>query len=411
MDLEERLLKAGLLRENGDGRNQQPSREKGPPIASLIDGNWVKTAHGRCFVAERDYALEERHGSQQLSRALGMGDGTWGPFVIGSDDDRFDLERALFIDTETTGLGRGGGTYVFLVGLGFFHKGRFRLRQYFMPDYGEEGALLQLLAGHLSGHHGLVSFNGRSFDWPLIRTRYILSRGKLDFDDTPHLDLLILARRLWRRALPSCALSYLETTVLDVERERIDVPGYEIPQIYSDYIEFGSTRRLANVFYHNRIDVLSMVALAARIGSTLDTPFERDDDPYRDFFALGRAYEAIDKTETAIRAYQRARREGERQTRDAACKHLSFLLKRLERYEEASQIWWEQLDGSKVYPYVELAKQLEHRKHDYTEAKRMTLEAIACADPRDEKLLEALKHRLERLQRRLGRAGARKQGE
>ncbi|MFO7916915.1 MAG: ribonuclease H-like domain-containing protein [Anaerolineae bacterium] len=403
MDIKERLQKAGLLKaEEGDRDGPSPRKER-PTLASLTDGHWIQTAQGRCLVVEREYSLEERHGSPQLLHALGISDDTWTPFIIGEKDDNFDLQKALFIDTETTGLDRGGGTYVFLVGLGFFQEDRFRLLQYFMPDYGEEGALLHLLAEHLVDHQGLVSFNGRSFDWPLLRTRYILSQGKLAFDDTPHLDLLLLARRLWRRILPSCALSCLESTVLDVEREGTDVPGYEIPQIYTDYVEWGCTKRLANVFYHNRIDVLSMVALAARIGATLEAPFTRDDDPYCDFLALGRAYEAMGETDRAIRAYQRARQQGERQTRDAACKRLSFLLKRLGRYEKAAQIWQELLDGNKIYPYIELAKQLEHRDRDYIGAKRMTLEAMACADPKDKEVLQALEHRLERLQRRLNK--------
>lgn len=401
MDIKERLHKAGLLKEEKTDHDEVSTRKKGPPLTSLIDGRWVHTAQGRCFVVGKEYTLEKRHGSQQLVRALEIAGDTWAPFVIGATDDDFDLQRALFIDTETTGLDRGGGTYVFLVGLGFFQKERFHLLQYFMPDYGEEGAMLHLLAKHLAGHQGLVSFNGRSFDWPLLRTRYVLSQGEISFDDTPHLDLLLLARRLWRRVLPSRALSCLEHTVLDVEREDMDVPGYEIPQIYSDYVEWGCTKRLANVFYHNRVDLLSMVALAARIGVILEAPFRREDDPYCDFLALGRAYEAIERTDRAIRAYQSARREGERQTQEEACKRLSFLLKRLGQHEKAAQIWRELLDGSKVYPYIELAKQMEHRECDYAGAKRMTLEAIACADPTDKELLRALEHRLKRLQRRL----------
>lgn len=403
MDIKERLQRAGLLGDEEGGQDREAPRKKEATLNSLIDGHWMQIPQGRCFVVEQNYSLEKWHGSQQLLHALSISGDTWTPFIIGARDDRFDLKKALFIDTETTGLGRGGGTYVFLVGLGFFQEDRFHLLQYFMPDYGEEGALLHLLADHLAGHHGLVSFNGRSFDWPLLRTRYILSQGELAFDDTPHLDLLLLARRLWRYALPSCALSYLENTVLDVERQGMDVPGYEIPQIYTDYVEWGATKRLANVFYHNRIDVLSMVALASRIGTTLEAPFGRNDDPYCDFLALGRAYEAVQETERAIRAYQRARQEGGQETREAACKHLSFLLKRLGRHEKAAQIWRELLDGNKVYPYIELAKQLEHRERDYAGARYMTLEAMACANPKDRELLEALEHRLERLQRRLNK--------
>ena len=131
-----------------------------------------------------------------------------------------DYGRAVFLDIETTGLSQSSGTYAFLVGIGYFEADRFTVRQYFMPDYGDEHAMLELLASDLSGRQGLVSFNGRCFDWPILATRYTLARQNIPAIDTPHLDLLAVARRLWARLLSSCALSSLEKTVLEIQPHR-----------------------------------------------------------------------------------------------------------------------------------------------------------------------------------------------
>jgi len=422
MDTRERLLRAGIWREAvPDSLRPSPYAHE-PPLDALVDGEWVHSSGARCFVVEHIYSLDHAHGSLHLSALCDVPPKEWSPFVEAADDEQpscrsvgicdrvltaFDPRRAVFLDTETTGLGRGAGTYAFLVGLGFFEGGRFRLRQYFMPDYADEEALLDLVAGDLADHDGMVSFNGRSFDWPLLETRYILSRREPPGDGSRHLDLLHLSRRLWRRVLPSCALGALERSVLGVERGGDDVPSYLIPQLYHDYVRWGRARPMVGVLYHNAVDVLSMVTLAARIGGILHASYTLDDAPYRDDVALGRLYERVGRVQDALRAYQAAM-DGDRE-RALACRHLSFLLKRMGRYDEAMEIWRGQLGGEDVYPYVELAKQLEHRLHDYDEARRVVEQAIVWVRTQDtgrnalatQGLLADLKHRLVRVERRL----------
>jgi hypothetical protein len=410
MDIRERLLRAGIWREAVPDSLRPPPYAHEPPLDALVDGEWVHSSGARCFVVEHTYSLDHAHGSSPLSALCDVPPREWSPFVEAADDEQpFDPRRAVFLDTETTGLGRGAGTYAFLVGLGFFEGERFRLRQYFMPDYADEEALLDLVASDLAAHDGMVSFNGRSFDWPLMETRYILSRREPPGDGSRHLDLLHLSRRLWRRVLPSCALGALERSVLGVERRGDDVPSYLIPQLYHDYVRWGRARPMVSVLYHNAVDVLSMVTLAARIGGILHASYTLDDAPYRDYVALGRLYERVGRVQDALSAYQAA---GDSDRESAlACRHLSFLLKRMGRYKEAMEIWRGQLGGEDVYPYVELAKQLEHRLHNYAEARRVVEQAIVWVRTQDTQmnafatqgLLADLKHRLARVERRLFR--------
>jgi len=252
-----------------------------------------------------------------------------------------------------------------------------------------------------------VSFNGRCFDWPIIETRYVLARRAVPFDGAPHLDLLSLARRLWQRTLPSCALSALEASILGIRRSEDDVPGYLIPQLYQDYVRWGRTRPMVRVFYHNLMDILAMVALAARMGQILHAPLSPEAGRCCDYLSMGALLEHTDRLPEAIEVYQMAARLDQPIAAEAS-KRLSFLLKRLGRYEEAMALWAQQLGGPEIYPYVELAKQFEHRLRDYASARRVVQQALASSgdqtplNPQERRCLVAeLEHRLARLERRL----------
>ncbi|MBC7315434.1 MAG: ribonuclease H-like domain-containing protein, partial [Chloroflexi bacterium] len=218
------------------------------------------------------------------------------------------------------------------------------------------------------------------------------------------IDLLLPARRLWRSKLPSCALSALEREVLGVMRTEEDVPGYLIPELYQDYVSRGRTRPMASVFYHNATDLLSLVTLAARIGHLVVQPTESQGC---DFISLGRAYASQGHHERALEAFRRAANSTDRHEAARGRRELGLLLKRLGRFDEAMAIWWAELEGNDVYPYIELAKQFEHRIKDPATARQLVLRAIerlkwgeiACADP--DRILQDLSYRLMRLERRL----------
>lgn len=411
MDLRERLLRVGSSRPDVS-EPDRPAHDA--PLEALLDGYWAHVAGARCFIVEHSYPLAHIHGGQAFDQACIAPSEAWSPFLGEEACARFDARRAALLDIETTGLSRGAGTFAFMVGIGLFDADRLTVRQYFAPDYGDENALLDLLARDLELSACLVTFNGRSFDWPILETRYALARRAPPIDeDAPHLDLLAVARALWRRQLTSCALGALELHALGIRRELQDTPGYLIPQIYQDYLRWGDTLPLIGVFYHNQMDILAMASLMARAGRILSAPFERQDDPLCDYLALGALYERRGRTEEAMQAYRlAASRASNPDDVSLACQRLAALLKRHGDYPGAVEIWRAQTGGAAVYPYIELAKHLEHRARDYAEARRTILDAMVWLQEHDRVLQRAefrrikgdLERRLARVERRLAQS-------
>jgi len=244
------------------------TRQAPAALAGLVEASERETEHGSFLQVERRIPLTARHGGVVLGSALdhdiALRAHERGPCRRTSLDPR----DAVFIDTETTGLAGGTGTVAFLVGAGWVEGDTFLVRQYFMRDYPDEGALLAALAADL-GDRPLVSFNGRSFDWPLLTTRWQMHRSKQP--RRAHLDLLPSARRLWSSTLHSHSLAVLERHVLHLERGE-DLPGYLIPSAWFDFLRSGWGGTIAQAFRHNEIDVVSMLALFARVGTILQDP-------------------------------------------------------------------------------------------------------------------------------------------
>lgn len=177
----------------------------------------------------------------------------------------------LFLDTETTGLAGGSGTYAFLVGLAYFEQGHLHLEQLIMREHCEERAMLSHLVERLEWADCLVTFNGKTFDVPLLQTRLMMNRLRFDLEDYPHLDLLPISRRLWSTALENCKLETLEEQILGLPRHG-DVPGWMVPQIFFRFLQSGDARGLGQVAEHNRRDILSMVGLLAGLWGYVEQP-------------------------------------------------------------------------------------------------------------------------------------------
>ena len=177
----------------------------------------------------------------------------------GNDSSPPDVRRMVFWDTETTGLG-GPGTYVFLVGLGYLEDDAFVVRQHFIRSPDEEPAMLRKIAAALPQWPTMTTFNGVSFDLPLLRSRMRANDIKLDVRNVLHCDLLYGARRLWRRELPNCRLQTLEKHILEFARQG-DVPSSEVPGLYLDYLKTGDLASLDAVFHHNVLDIISLAGL------------------------------------------------------------------------------------------------------------------------------------------------------
>jgi uncharacterized protein YprB with RNaseH-like and TPR domain len=406
-DLRDRLQRLGLHRGTRDLKPQP--RRRGQRIEELLPGEVTATEHGSFFLYRESYRPDYRHGHHGLADLLAH------PAAVPArlaHDDRLagiDFRRMAFVDTETTGLAGGTGTYAFLIGVGVFESEQFTIHQFFMRDYDEEPAQLQALGELLDGLEAVVSFNGKSFDMPLLETRFIMNRQPPRLNAAPHLDLLPAARRFWKYRLESCALSALETEVLGVSRTQADVPGWLIPSLYVDYARSGDAREMPRIFYHNGQDILSLVTLAARMCDLLVTSPPWDEHmPGDDLYGLGRMFYELGEAERAEAAYAQAtqscRSPG---VQEMAMRDLAALLKRQERREEAL-VWWQRLaEGhGAVYACEELAKHFEWQDADLPQAITWTQRALALVTawppgPKRREAVADLEHRLARLQHKL----------
>ncbi len=204
-------------------------------IENVVQGYDLNTAFGINFIAEQIFPDNHQQGKVALNADVSPNIlAQWAkiPKIFTNG-----LSRLAFIDTETSGLSGGTGTFVFLVGIGFRIEKGFKLMQIFMRDPGQESALLAAIAQLLDPFDAIVTFNGRAFDIPLLNTRHLLNGFTSPFSDLYHIDLLPLARRLWRNRLPSRALASLENEILGMQRTRDEVPGWMIPGIYFDYFK------------------------------------------------------------------------------------------------------------------------------------------------------------------------------
>jgi uncharacterized protein YprB with RNaseH-like and TPR domain len=420
-DLRQRLRELGVVK--GVRGLTASFGEKAPahrraPIEALVPGHFHTTSHGQCFVVEATYPPGHLHGSLPLSAFLDMSPHVLAQIARDPALSQVNLRRICFLDTETTGLSAGTGTMAFVVGLGFFTEDGFSVHQYFLRDHGDEPAMIEALAELLPTFEALASFNGRAFDVPILENRFILARLTPPTTGVPHLDLLPPARRMWHYHLPSCALGALERGVLGVFREQDDVPGGVIPTLYRDYLRTGDAREMKRVLYHNVVDVLSLVTLAARLCVAFANPWGKmQDDSDQglscgELYGLGRWYELEGRPASAERAYRSALSAPVApDIRPRALRALGYLLKQADRRAEALA-YWQQLaleaapdTADFVLAHVEMAKYFEWHVEDLSLAHGWTQAALAQVESwppgrhRDVALAE-LRHRLARLGRK-----------
>jgi uncharacterized protein YprB with RNaseH-like and TPR domain len=395
----ELLVAATTARSRGRRSIGPPTR----PLEEIIEGQRIQNDHGEFFLVESDLHLETRHGEMPLSRFRTLVPGSVGILTGEAPLDSFDLTRAVFLDTETTGLAGGTGTAAFLVGLGFVEGDRFRVRQYFMRDYHEEPALLAGLAEDLGRFPFLVTFNGKMFDVPLLETRFRLDRGRFPLSEAPHLDLLHPARRLWKARLESCRLQTLESEILGVRR-RGDVPGEAIPGIYFDYVRGRGAEAMARVLEHNRLDIVSLAALAVEACRWIEEGAAEDP---RDVLSLARVLERARLYERSEAAYRRAVACDRGALRTAALVRLASRAKRAGDHARAADLWAEAAASGDLLALRELAIHHEHRSRDLAASLAAVERGLVLVEgrPGSSRLAADFARRRERIRRRMSRGG------
>ncbi len=418
-------------------------------VAAVLGGCVEDTPFGRCLVVDRRYEADRFHGRIKVGEcdvddpaALAILDPALfvtvsradrAPQVSASEDGDVpwrSFQRTIFIDLETTGLSGGAGTMAFLVGCGFFDLGAFQVRQFLLTSHASERALLSAVAEFFDGADLIVTYNGKTFDLPVMETRWMFHRLEMPLTGVAHFDMLHPARRLWRsrgRATDDledagCRLSTLERTLFDVTRVG-DVGGFEIPGRFFQFLRTGDARPLEPVLEHNRLDLVSLAAVMARaVGLARDGSAACHD--CAEALGLGRTYEraaADDRSDDgpallarAEECYIRAAESRALDVKAEALYRLALRHRRARRFAAAAAVWRDVialtdarglrripgLGDLRQFAVEALAIHHEHRDRDLTSARELALFALEDADGRR---ADGIRHRIARLERKLSR--------
>lgn len=378
-------------------RRSPPAPRPGP-----LSAEPRTTPHGVIHVAERLCAPGQHHGSAPLAEALDVEAPLVASLALQPDLAGVDFQRMLFLDTETTGLAGGTGTVPFLVGLAWFEGRSLRVHQLFLRRLGEEAPLLRELAARMAQASCLVTFNGKSFDWPLLRTRFVLNRVPVP-PLLPHLDLLHCARRVFKHRGSGARLVHLEEQVLGFHRVD-DVDGALIPELYFRFLRGGDGSALTPVLEHNVNDLLLLAALLGLLARRFRASGAEGDDP-RDLLGFaGVALRARDP-ERALAFAQAAAAGDSGAVRTEALALASRLSQQSGDARTAAANLQRALTTARVEQapplHLSLAKLYEHGLKDLPRALH---HARLCRPAED---AEAVRRRVERLERKLSRRSAR----
>jgi hypothetical protein len=388
------------------GRASDADQRSGASIEDLLGGAWHQCGSGRCFIVERRVGADERYGRSRV--------GSFAPVIAGAAADAGLLGACapalpfLFFDLETTGLSGGAGTCAFLVGLGWFDAdGSFVTRQFLLTRSSDERAMLGSVDDDLRRAGALVSFNGKSFDAPMLETRHSFHR--LDWSGVAgavaHLDVLHASRRFWGTSPDAdCSLVALERQVLGAMRSG-DIPGFEIPERYFRFVRSGDARPLAAVLAHNRLDLLSLAGLTARLlhlvrGGPAGTRHAGET------LALGKLYARGGLLDRARDAFERAvALNGEPLVTVEALRALALAERRARQYSEAARFWQAVLDVPECPAHLAreataaLAIHHEHRVRDLHRARLFALKGLERGT--QPAWADAARYRLARIERKL----------
>ncbi|MBV9083450.1 MAG: ribonuclease H-like domain-containing protein [Acidobacteriaceae bacterium] len=381
-------------------------------MRSFVDewsqGEVVTNDFGQHFQTERLFPPHKRHGSSDVSALIDLPRDLLDALGAGCIPDAAP-ERWAFLDTETSGLVDGPGTYAFLTGIGRITRDGFRIRQFFMREYAEERSVLAAVEEHLKNFDVLITYNGKSYDQPLLEMRYRMSRIPSPFARLSHLDILHGARSLWKLRFENCRLIELEQRVLGVEREG-DLPGELIPYVYFEYLRSRHAQRLVPIFHHNAMDILTLACLTAIVPAAFrstetDSLARLGVRRGEDLAGIARWLLAAGEEEQGLQLLKRAVAVGlPDPLLFKTLWDIASYEKKLARADAALSALGELAQCRNEYrvnALVELAKYYEHEQRNYAQALEFTNQALSHEPG------PALLERKARLERRLARPPAR----
>lgn len=401
LSIKEKLERLITLTRREDGRRPEPRAPEPfrPPPAEAV----------RTY--ENSYVLEARYGQVPISGGLEVPGEVL--MFLGRDSafETLDLSTALFLDLETTGLAGGTGTVPFLVGMGFYRDGRFKIVQHFLADLAAEERFLDELARFFqeAGFRSLVTYNGKAFDVPLLETRYALQRRSFPLDGLPHLDFLFSARGLWKHKYESCRLFHLAREIVRAEREE-DIPGAEIPVRYFQFLRSGDFSLIEPILYHNQEDILSLLGVvvsgAGLVAREAQEAGQGGTDGM-DLVGVARLHERAGDVVRSVTLLERALRCGGLSGEVSANvrKKLAVHFKRARDWDKALGLWRELSVGDDAACFRELAMYYEHREKNYDAALGAAEEGWALSQSGTAGLRRDFEKRIARLKAKSGRRG------
>ncbi|MDT8273217.1 MAG: ribonuclease H-like domain-containing protein [Desulfomonilia bacterium] len=373
-------------------------------LEQVITGEEVRTPQGMLFFSRTVFMDTTYHGIMRIGDFPRISMDSLGILAKNPVIALHEPCHALFLDTETTGLSGGTGTFPFLIGLGWFEGDHFITCQLFARDFSEEKALLSFLQELSSDKKFLVTFNGKAYDLPLLASRYILNRLEDPFLGKEHLDLLHPCRRLLGHRLENTRLATLESSILGLNR-RGDIPGFEIPQRYFDWLRRRDGRLMEDVFEHNRIDVISMAAITKHLSDLLDGSLATQSVPGADLFCVARLHLERGNTDASRSLLEGLLCSPDTGVAKQAREILSLLHKRAGNWDEAVVIWEKMLEDDvlDIFASVELAKWCEHKSSAFERARELVWNVLEQHPSLDEEQRLSLEYRLRRLIRKIHR--------
>lgn len=365
-----------------------------------LEGISSENSLGEFFFQEKTYSEEYLHGIVQFQNLATDS----AVIKLPDNENIINLTDCIFLDTETTGLSLSGGTFAFMIGIGYFHQNQFYLRQYFLKDPSQEDAMLLDLL-NLSEHFStIVSYNGISFDVPIIKSRFRYHRIPSDFHNKGHIDLLRYARMLFRFQFDDRTLKNMELNVLNFQRSEDEIPGFLAPMIYQEYLLNKEIEKIKGVFYHNAMDIISLAAFI----SVVNEISTQNKDYFAKFetlnFSIAKQFEKNKIFEKAIESYEITAEQTNLSDHVKMNCYLSLakLYKRQNQLELAIRNWQNATKYNNVEAYIELAKVYEHNLKNFKQAIEYCQNALSILENSIEsisnkRMIEACNHRLKRL--------------
>jgi uncharacterized protein YprB with RNaseH-like and TPR domain len=348
-------------------------------LAKKVKGQLVES-HGGCYcLIKTVYPFGYEHGLQTLDKSPTDELVTTAAFDLKDEVFELPVGSMLFLDTETTGLG-GSGAVAFLIGVGKLVKDGFEIAQYLIPDYSDEAAMLEDLYQILGNNSTIVTFNGASFDLPLLNDRFIINRIARKLDYYFHLDLLHPARRIYKRRLQDCTLTNLERQLFEFDRED-DIPGYLVPSVYFDWVSSQDLSLMNSVLDHNRLDIISLYFLTRLISDSYRSNggiLEHVDDLH----SLSRFFERRREINRIEHIYKKVEEFDSKVPSDAVL-HFARAFKRTGEINTSVELWKSISESDSLESFwacVELSKHYEHREKDFDAALEYASRARRCRE-------------------------------